>query len=107
MLARVISRASPVVSRTVRCFGASPEPSAPWQVRSTSQIVSKGLRETGIALKEESGDTVFSVRRPVMSLLGTSPTMANDAFVAPSASVIGEVTLFDRASVWYSAVVST
>jgi len=40
-----------------------------------------------------------------MSLLGSKPLMANDAFVAPSASVIGDVTLYDYSSVWYSAVV--
>ena len=33
-----------------------------------------------------------------------SPTVANDAFVAPNATLIGRVTLGERASVFYGAV---
>lgn len=40
-----------------------------------------------------------------MSLYEKRPTMALDVFVAPSASVIGDVILNDAASVWYGAVV--
>ena len=40
-----------------------------------------------------------------MTFLGKSPFATNDTFVAPSASVIGEVTNWDQSSVWYGAVV--
>lgn len=40
-----------------------------------------------------------------MNLYEKRPDMAADVFVAPSASVIGDVILNDGASVWYGAVV--
>jgi carbonic anhydrase/acetyltransferase-like protein (isoleucine patch superfamily) len=40
-----------------------------------------------------------------MTFLGQSPFKTNDTFIAPSASVIGEVTNWDQSSVWYGAVV--
>jgi carbonic anhydrase/acetyltransferase-like protein (isoleucine patch superfamily) len=35
---------------------------------------------------------------------GTSPTIADDAFVAATATIIGDVTIESGASVWYGAV---
>ena len=35
---------------------------------------------------------------------GTRPTIAEDAFVAPTATIIGDVTIESGASVWYGAV---
>ena len=40
-----------------------------------------------------------------MSLLGSKPYVANDAFVAPSATVVGTAFIVDGSSVWYNAVV--
>lgn len=39
-----------------------------------------------------------------MNLYDKKPSLGLDTFVAPSASVIGAVTLGKRSSVWYSAV---
>lgn len=36
---------------------------------------------------------------------GKMPFQTNDTFIAPNASVIGDVTNWDRSSVWYNAVV--
>jgi len=36
---------------------------------------------------------------------GKMPFKTNDTFIAPNASVIGDVTNWDRSSVWYNAVV--
>ena len=47
----------------------------------------------------------YSRHRPVMNLFDKYPTVAVDAFVAPSASVIGKVMMLDKSSVWYGAVV--
>lgn len=47
----------------------------------------------------------YSRHRPVMNLFDKHPTVAVDAFVAPSASVIGKVMMLDKSSVWYGAVV--
>ncbi len=35
---------------------------------------------------------------------GTRPTIADDAFIAPTATLIGDVTIESGASVWYGAV---
>ena len=40
-----------------------------------------------------------------MTLWGAKPYKATDSFVAPSASVIGNVECWDQSSVWYGAVV--
>ena len=39
-----------------------------------------------------------------MNLFDKAPTVSDTAFVAPNASVIGDVTVRDGASVWYGAV---
>lgn len=41
---------------------------------------------------------------PLYTLGTTHPTLAADAWVAPSASLIGDVRLGERASVWFGAV---
>mmetsp|Transcript_131040 Transcript_131040/g.195289 ORF Transcript_131040/g.195289 Transcript_131040/m.195289 type:complete len:235 (-) Transcript_131040:63-767(-) len=65
--------------------------------------VSRGLREAGAVLRDET--TIFSRHRPKMTFLGLTPFVTNDTFIAPSASIIGEVTNWDQSSVWYGAVV--
>lgn len=40
-----------------------------------------------------------------MTLWGAKPFQTNDSFVAPNASVIGNVDCWDQSSVWYGAVV--
>ena len=41
---------------------------------------------------------------PLYSFEGVSPSVAEDAFVAPTATLIGDVTVEAGASVWYGAV---
>ncbi len=36
---------------------------------------------------------------------GTWPTIAEDVFIAPGAMIIGNVTIYEGASIWYNAVV--
>lgn len=40
-----------------------------------------------------------------MTFRGIKPFKTNDTFIAPTASVIGDVTNWDQSSVWYKAVV--
>lgn len=42
---------------------------------------------------------------PVYTLHGMAPCIADDVFVAPTAAVIGNVSIASGASVWFSAVV--
>ena len=41
---------------------------------------------------------------PLHSFNGTSPRVADDAFVAPGAQIVGNVELHEEASVWYNCV---
>ena len=47
----------------------------------------------------------FTRHRPIMPFYGSKPFKTNDTFIAPSASVIGEVINWDESSVWYGAIV--
>ena len=42
---------------------------------------------------------------PLYSFEGKRPTIHPSAFIAPTAVIIGDVTIEERASVWYNAVV--
>lgn len=52
--------------------------------------------------------TVFEDRlsrhRQIMNLFDKHPVLSVDSFVAPNASVIGDVMISDKASVWYNSV---
>lgn len=69
------------------------------------EVVGRALRETGAALKAASGIEIFTRHRPIMTFWGVKPFKTNDTFIAPTASVIGNVTNWDESSVWYNAVV--
>jgi len=71
----------------------------------TKALVGRCLRESGAALKHASGLEVFTRHRPQMAFLNQIPFQTNDTFIAPTASVIGDVTNWDESSVWYNAVV--
>ncbi|KDD74885.1 hypothetical protein H632_c1010p0 [Helicosporidium sp. ATCC 50920] len=61
---------------------------------------SSAFSPTSIHIEEE----VYNRQRNLMPLGNRVPTTAPDAWVAPSAVVVGDVDLFDRVSVWYGAV---
>ncbi|MBI2524371.1 MAG: gamma carbonic anhydrase family protein [Candidatus Rokubacteria bacterium] len=42
---------------------------------------------------------------PLFSFEGKAPRIHSTAFIAPTASIIGDVTIEENASVWYNAVV--
>ncbi len=46
-----------------------------------------------------------SRHQSVVALLGGKPNVASSAFVAPSATVVGNVTIGANSSVWYGSVV--
>ena len=46
-----------------------------------------------------------SRHRKLMPLGPSAPTVAKDAWVASSATLVGEVDISNKASVWYGAVV--
>ncbi len=71
------------------------------------------LRETGQALEHlglrvQNSDIfkqTFSRHRSVMGVYDKQPVISQDVFVAPSATVVGEVHLASQSSVWYGAVI--
>lgn len=41
----------------------------------------------------------------IIDYKGKSPVIGKDVFIAPTAVIIGDVTIGDRASIWYGAVI--
>lgn len=77
------------------------------------------IRTAGIVLREcaqaldragcmlqgtESYKEVLSRHRPAMPVSGKQPKLPSSGFIAPSASVIGDVSLGEHTSVWYGAI---
>ena len=57
------------------------------------------------AARRRLSSSAVSRHRPMMKYGDRRPVAANDAFVAPNATVVGRVELRDEASIWYGAVV--
>ena len=83
-------------------------------IRKVISETGKCLRETGQALDRlgcrAMGDHVsfretWSRHRKLMNLYEKRPVVALDAFIAPNASIIGDVNIGDKTSVWYGAVI--
>lgn len=63
-----------------------------------------GQVRTQKTLSIDSLDADVDPRRTTVPIHGRSPIVACDAFVAPSATLIGQVELADRVGVWYNTV---
>ena len=82
-------------------------------LRRVTAELGRALRESGAALDAAGLRALekplfkepFARHRPVSALGDLAPSVSPDAFVAPSATVIGDVTLGPRAAVMYGAVV--
>uniref|UniRef100_A0A7S4JY93 Dynactin subunit 6 n=1 Tax=Odontella aurita TaxID=265563 RepID=A0A7S4JY93_9STRA len=72
---------------------------------SVKAVVGRGLREAGAKLRQAGGAEIFTRHRPKVIFNGIKPFETNDTFIAPTASVIGDVTNWDESSVWFGAVV--
>src|SRR5262249_11478781 len=57
-----------------------------------------------VGVRWGSEDTAGVKRMPLFSFEGKSPKIHPTAFIAPTAVIIGDVTIEERASVWYNAV---
>lgn len=84
-----------------------PGPSTLWYaVGSAVRSVGNALDAAGLALQ---GDCGYVEKLPVpctaVKISGKAPAVDAAAFVAPSANVLGAVTLGKGASVWYSSLV--
>ena len=67
--------------------------------------VAQALDRVGLALQGEQGfKETLNRHRAVAQIYEKKPTLPNEGFVAPSATVVGDVTLGERSSVWYGAV---
>jgi len=82
-------------------------------LRRVTAELGRALRESGAALDAAGLRALekplfkepFARHRPVSALGDLAPSVSPDAFVAPSATVVGDVTLGPRAAVMYGAVV--
>lgn len=81
-------------------------------IRKAAFEFGKCVRETGQALdrlglrmlENNSFKEKFSRHRQVMNLDGKIPDIAFDSWVAPNATIIGDVELGNNSSVWYGSV---
>lgn len=77
-------------------------------VRSAGMVLrefGQGLDRVGcVVMGSEAFREELSRHRPAMPLSGKQPKLPPSAFVAPSASIVGDVTLGEHSSVWYGAV---
>eukprot|EP01038_Epipyxis_sp_PR26KG_P006604 gene6604-9071_t len=81
-------------------------------MRRATHLFGQALRETGQALDRlglviagnERFRETFSRHRSVMNIYDKRPLLATGVYVAPNASVVGEVLLLDQVTVWYGAV---
>ncbi|URE07552.1 bacterial transferase hexapeptide domain containing protein [Musa troglodytarum] len=70
-------------------------------IRETGQAIDRlGCRLQGNYLFQEQ----LSRHRTLMNIFDKVPNVHKDAFVAPSASVIGDVQVGQRSSIWYGCV---
>jgi len=74
------------------------------QARAQRRRVLAPAVRTQNTLSLESNDADVDPRRQTVPLFGKAPVISPDAFVAPSATVIGQVELHDKTGVWYNAV---
>ena len=80
-------------------------------IRKVTFELGRAVRETGQALDRLGlrvlGQTPerFSRHRQVMNLYDKQPMIAHDVWVAPNATVIGDVEICNDASVWYNVVI--
>lgn len=66
----------------------------------------QALDSAGLAVQGSMGfKETLNKAKTIMPLAGKQPVLADRVFVAPSASVIGDVKLGAESSVWYGAVV--
>jgi carbonic anhydrase/acetyltransferase-like protein (isoleucine patch superfamily) len=56
-------------------------------------------------LREKQLTNKYKYRGTNSSCNGISPTMGNDCFIAPNATIVGDVIMGDHCSVWFNAVV--
>jgi len=67
--------------------------------------IGRSLREAGARLRESGSDEIFMRHRSRVTFNGVKPFQTNDTFIAPNATVIGDVTNWDRSVIWYNSVV--
>merc|ERR1711934_987319 len=74
--------------------------------RPASRAACAQLRNTTRGQKTLSldGDDDVDPRRQLVSIHGRAPIVSSDCYVAPSATLIGQVELADKSGVWYNAV---
>lgn len=82
-------------------------------IRKVTFELGRAVRETGQALDRLGlrvlGDSAFKERfsrhRQIMNLYDKCPVIAHDVWVAPNATVIGDVEIANDASIWYNVVI--
>jgi len=70
------------------------------------RALGSALERFGAAVQADKAyNEILTRHREVMGFGGKKASIASDSFVAPSANVVGDVTIGPRSAVWYGAVV--
>lgn len=98
---------SAVQRSTLAWSSRPPGPSGLWSAIGTAvRGAGRAIDSLGLSIQ---GDCAYVEKLPVPStavkVAGLAPSVAGAAFVAPSANLVGNVTLGEGASVWYSSLV--
>lgn len=74
-------------------------------VGTATRRVGQALESLGLGLQGSKGyKETLSKHQTLQPFEGAKPQLGKDIFVAPNASVIGDVKLGDQSSVWYGAI---
>eukprot|EP00656_Telonema_subtile_P003282 TRINITY_DN1149_c0_g1_i4.p2 TRINITY_DN1149_c0_g1~~TRINITY_DN1149_c0_g1_i4.p2 ORF type:complete len:239 (-),score=28.12 TRINITY_DN1149_c0_g1_i4:259-975(-) len=77
--------------------------------RVSCQLAARGMAGNLMGVRACASASVAQVdvdmRRTVQPLLGNYPLISAETYVAPSATVVGQVELYDKVVVWYNAVI--
>jgi len=79
----------------------------------TTYSLGRALRETGLSLDAKGSQLTkdiaylepLSRHRSIMPLYDLSPIILLDCYIAPNATIIGEVIIGNESSVWYGSVI--
>ena len=72
------------------------------QARRVAAPLARGFIQAATAPRGARSRGLASARNFILPFEGNSPTIHDSAFIAPSASIIGNVSIGEKSSVWYN-----
>merc|ERR1711879_819462 len=84
-------------------------PAAVLPTRNGADIPDVPLEKFGLTLPVQATvyNDLYNKHTTLVNLPGKRPQISSESFVAPSATLVGNVEVWDRASVWYDCVINS